>query len=123
MNESNPTPPRVLIVEDDPRLVMAISDVLSDEGYETETATNGRAAIQSLASGYSPDVIVLDLKMPLGSGFEVMNWLRWKGLHIPIVLSTQQDEIEAADVGAVAKLCKPFTLEQLLECVAAALGR
>ena len=47
MNESNPTPPRVLIVEDDPRLVMTISDVLSDEGYETRTATNGRAAIQT----------------------------------------------------------------------------
>jgi len=37
--------------------------------------------------------------------------------------STQQDEIEAAEVGAVAKLCKPFTLEELLDCVAAALGR
>ena len=69
------------------------------------------------------DMIVLDLMMPLGNGFEVVNWLQQKGIHVPIVLSTQQDEIEAADVGAVAKLCKPFTLEQLLDCVAAALGR
>jgi len=62
VNESNPRPQRVLIVEDDPRLLLAISDVLSDEGYETRTASNGRAAIRRLASGYSPDVIVLDLK-------------------------------------------------------------
>jgi len=123
MNGSSPRPPRVLVVEDDERLLMTISDVLSDQGFETRTANNGRVAIQTLASGYLPDVIVLDLMMPLASGFEVVNWLQQKGAQIPIVLSTQEDEIQPADVGAVVKLSKPFTLEQLLDGVSAALRR
>ena len=102
---------------------MTISDVLSDQGFETRTANNGRVAIQTLASGYLPDVIVLDLMMPLASGFEVVDWLQQKGAQIPIVLSTQEDEIQPADVGAVVKLSKPFTLEQLLDGVSAALRR
>ena len=121
MNQPNARRPRVLIVEDDERLVLAIQDALSDVGYETKIATGGRAAIQSLASGALPDVIVLDLMMPLGSGFEVVNWLHQKRLAIPVVLSTQEDDIEAADVGAVVKLSKPYTLEKLLDCVATAL--
>jgi len=123
MNGSSPRPPRVLVVEDDERLLMTISDVLSDQGFETRTANNGRVAIQTLASGYLPDVIVLDLMMPLASGFEVVDWLQQKGAQIPIVLSTQEDEIQPADVGAVVKLSKPFTLEQLLDGVSAALRR
>ena len=121
MNGSKPTPPRVLVVEDDARLLMAIKDVLSDEGYETRTAINGEVAIQRMLSGFVPDVIILDLMMPIATGFEVVNWLQEKGLRIPIVLSTQEDEVEATDVGAVTKLCKPFTLEQLIDCVASAL--
>ena len=123
MNGSSPRPPRVLVVEDDERLLMTISDVLSDQGFETRTANNGRVAIQTLASGYLPDVIVLDLMMPLASGFEVVDWLQQKGAQIPIVLSTQEDEIQPANVGAVVKLSKPFTLEQLLDGVSAALRR
>ena len=113
----------MLVVEDDERLVMAIRDTLSDEGYETKTAKNGHEAIETVASGFLPDAIVLDLRMPIATGFEVAAWLQQRGLDVPIVLSTQSDEVAAIDVGAVLKLSKPFTAEQLLEGVAVALQR
>jgi CheY-like chemotaxis protein len=113
--------PRVLVVEDDERLVMAMSDVLVDDGYETRTATDGRAAIQRLTAGFSPDVIVLDLEMPHVNGFEFLDWLKQNGIEVPIVLSTLLDDYEGPELGAVGKLAKPFTLEQLLDGVAAAL--
>jgi CheY-like chemotaxis protein len=113
--------PRVLVVEDDERLVMAMSDVLVDDGYETRTAADGRAAIQRLTGGFSPDVIVLDLAMPHVNGFEFLDWLKKNGIEVPILLSTLLDEYEGPELGAVGKLAKPFTLEQLLDGVAAAL--
>jgi len=112
----------VLVVEDDDRLLMAIEDVLSDEGYEIRLARNGQIAIETLLSGFVPDVILLDLMMPGSSGFEVVNWVQQKGLGLPIILCTQEDDVQAADVGAVVKLCKPFTIEQLLDAVTRALG-
>jgi two-component system response regulator ResD len=112
--------PRVLVVDDDERLMMAITQVLHDAGYETRTSYDGQLAIQRLSMGYSPDVIVLDLVMPRVNGFEVLNWLRQHDLQIPIVLATS-DDVRATDVGAVVKLAKPFTQEELLAAVANAL--
>jgi FixJ family two-component response regulator len=66
-------------------------------------------------------VIVLDLAMPMVSGFEVLNWMRQHDIQIPVVLATLEDDVRAADVGAVVKLSKPFTREQLLDAVATAL--
>jgi CheY-like chemotaxis protein len=114
---------RVLVVEDDERLVMAINDTLTDEGYETKAAKNGQEAIEAVDSGFMPDAIVLDLRMPIATGFEVAAWLQQRGIDVPIVLSTQSDEVAAIDVGAVLKLSKPFTAEQLLDGITVALKR
>jgi len=61
--------------------------------------------------------------MPFMGGDEFLSWLKQSGLKIPVVLSTNEDEVEASEVGAELKLSKPFTLEKLLEAVAAALNR
>jgi two-component system, OmpR family, response regulator len=114
---------RVLVVEDDDRLVFAIKETLTDEGYETQAAKNGRDAIAALDAGFLPDAIVLDLMMPIGTGFEVVAWLQQRGLEVPVLLSTQSDDVAAVDVGAVLKLSKPFTAEQLLEGLSRALKR
>jgi len=117
------TKPRVLVVEDDERLVVAIKDTLTDEGYETRAAKNGRHAIEVLVSGFLPDVVLLDLMMPIATGYEVVSWLQQKGMDVPIVLSTQSDEVTALEVGAALKLSKPFTAEQLLAGIALALKK
>jgi DNA-binding response OmpR family regulator len=108
---------RVLVVEDDERLLFAMTEVLEQAGYQTRTAGDGQMAIQRLSTGYTPDVIVLDVQMPFVTGLEVLAWMRQNDVRIPVVLATQEDEVKAADVGAVVKLIKPFTLEQLLEAV------
>jgi len=113
--------PRVLVVEDDERLVVAITEVLRDAGYEARTAYDGHLAIERLSMGYAPDVIVLDLVMPRVSGFEVLNWMGQHHLQIPVVLATTEDDVRPDDVGAVVKLSKPFTREELLDAVATAL--
>jgi len=77
--------------------------------------------MQRLSMGYAPDLIILDLVMPRVNGLEVLNWMRQHDLQIPIVLATSEDDVRAADVGAVVKLSKPFTDEELLAAVATAL--
>jgi two-component system, OmpR family, response regulator len=115
-------PIRVLVVDDDPRLVMAMSDVLIAEGYDTKTAQNGEVAIRQLAA-FSPDVMFLDMEMPKMDGFDVLRWLKANGMNVPVVIASNNDDVEAKAVGAVAKLPKPFDLDQLLAALAAALGK
>jgi CheY-like chemotaxis protein len=90
--------PNVLVVDDDEHLVVAITELLRDAGYETKAAYDGHLAIQRLSTAYAPDVIVLDLAMPMVSGFEVLNWMRQHGIQIPVVLATLEDDVRAADV-------------------------
>jgi DNA-binding response OmpR family regulator len=115
-------PIRVLVVDDDPRLVMAMFDVLSAEGYETKTAQNGEVAIRQLAA-FSPDVMFLDMEMPKMDGFDVLRWLKANGVTVPVVIASNNDDVEAKAVGAFSKLPKPFDLDQLLAALASALGK
>lgn len=120
MNRQRQKPQRVLIVDDDPRLVSTVDEVLNDAGYETRTAGDGHAAIQRLST-FVPDVIVLDLMMPHMTGFEVLDWLKQNDLHVPVVVATTEDDWKVPASAAIVRLTKPFTLEQLLEGVAVAL--
>jgi two-component system OmpR family response regulator len=115
-------PTRVLVVDDDPRLVMAMYDVLVAEGYDTKTARDGEMAIRQLAS-FSPHVMLLDMEMPKMDGFDVLRWLKANGVAVPVVIASNNDDVEAKALGAVAKLPKPFDLDQLLAALAAALRK
>ena len=112
---------RVLVVDDDPRLVMAMSDVLVAEGYVTKTAANGEVAIRQLAA-FSPHVMVLDMEMPKMDGFDVLRWLRANGIEVPVVIASSNDEVSPEELGAAVRLPKPFDLDQLLAALASALG-
>ena len=114
-------PIRVLVVDDDPRLVMAMADVLVAEGYDTRTAQNGELAIRQVAS-FSPDVMLLDMEMPKMDGFDVLRWLKDNGIDLRVVIATNNDDVDARSLGAVARLPKPFDLDQLLAALALALG-
>lgn len=113
----------VLVVDDDPHLVFATTEVLNDAGYKTISARDGHAAIQAI-SRHAPDLIVLDLNMPYVDGLEVLEWLKDRSLKIPtIVATTDDDRWTAAELGVVSRLPKPFTLDQLLGAVLRALAR
>ena len=114
-------PLRVLIVEDDEGLLLAVKDILEDTEYESKVVGDGHAAIQAV-SLFAPDVIVLDLILPFMSGFEFLEWLNARELRIPVVLATNDDNYKASELGATMTLSKPYTAEGLLDAIAAALG-
>jgi CheY-like chemotaxis protein len=112
------TAPRVLVVEDDGLIRESLLEVLADQGYQVTGAGNGREALTALATVPRPDVILLDLMMPVMDGRSFRDeQLRDPDLAgIPVVvLSAASDVLRvAADMGAAGVLRKPVTLGALL---------
>ncbi len=67
------TPPPVLLVEDDPDIVLALSDLLAEEGFDVRTATDGRSASAMLEAVPRPCVVLLDLNMPVMNGSDFLD--------------------------------------------------
>ncbi len=124
MTESS-SQPNVLAVDDDPKLLAFVAKRLRSEGYSVETALNGREALDK-ALVNQPDLVLLDLTMPVMDGIEVLTGLRqWYDGPI-IILSVTDDggqKVEALDLGADDYLTKPFGMEELVARVRSALRR
>ncbi len=124
----NDTPPsvRVIIVEDDAAIAEGLAMNLKLQGYETEVAGDGEAAL-ACVDETGPDLVLLDISLPKLSGIDVLERLRNAGNHVPvIVLSARQDEFDkvaALRLGADDYVTKPFALAELLARVAAVLRR
>jgi two-component system KDP operon response regulator KdpE len=116
---------RVLIVDDEPQLLRALSIDLRGRRYEVDTATTGSAAL-AVAARTQPDLVILDLGLPDFGGTEVICGLRgWTNVPI-IVLSGRTgsaDKIGALDRGADDYVTKPFSMEELHARIRAALRR
>ncbi|HOL71274.1 MAG TPA: response regulator transcription factor [Bryobacteraceae bacterium] len=117
---------RVLLVEDEPGLVMALSDLLTSEGYTVETATDGDTAAAKAAS--EPfDIIVLDVMLPGKSGFDVCRELRQQGKDVAVLMLTARtqvaDRVAGLKLGADDYLTKPFEPPELLARIEALLRR
>jgi two-component system, OmpR family, KDP operon response regulator KdpE len=116
---------RVLVVDDEPQLVRALSINLRARGWDVVTATNGREALEAAATQH-PDVVVLDLGLPDMDGTEVIAGLRgWTTVPI-VVLSARQhgeDKVEALDLGADDYVTKPFAINELMARLRAAVRR
>ena len=116
---------RLLIVEDEPQLLRALSINLRARRYDVASAADGATALRS-ASSAPPDLVILDLGLPDMDGTDVIAGLRgWTTVPI-IVLSAreaQADKVEALDAGADDYLTKPFGMDELLARVRAALRR
>ena len=118
---------KVLVVEDDLDLVRGLNVRLRANGYNVVAATDGISAI-SMARKEEPDVILLDLGLPAGDGFTVMERLRLiiPIAHIPIIILTGKDplgnEERAINAGAQAFLQKPVDNDVLLRAICKALG-
>ena len=115
----------MLIVEDEPALLRALRIDLRARGYEVLTAATGRDALDR-AARRPPDAVLLDLGLPDGDGTDVIRRLRgWSSAPV-IVLSGRagaQDKIGALDAGADDYVTKPFSMEELLARLRAALRR
>ena len=111
---------RVLVVEDDDLLREALAEVLVDDGHEVRTAANGAAALAELEE-WEPQLIVLDLMMPVMDGFAFRAEQLRRGLRVDVpvlVLSAVRDlDGAAARIDAAARLSKPFRLEEVLASV------
>jgi CheY-like chemotaxis protein len=109
----------VLIVEDDADLREMMAQLLSLEGYKAETVPNGRAALEYLENGDVPEVILLDLMMPVMDGWEFRRRQCQdpRLAEVPVVVLSALDQARAADVGGAAFLKKPLDFDRLLELV------
>ncbi len=119
-----PLAPLVLVVDDDPDLLEAVCDILEVEGYRVSRARNGREALERVAET-RPDLILLDLMMPVMDGLAFARELRVREERAPVpvvVISADGNPDHAAGVGARGFLAKPFDLEALLAMVASAAG-
>jgi two-component system response regulator MprA len=113
---------RVLVVDDDPPLRRMLERTLSAEGFRVSVAGDGGAALVA-AERSAPDVIVLDVAMPLLDGLAVCRRLRAKGLGTPILMLTARDavpdRVAGLEAGADDYLVKPFAVEELIARVRA----
>ena len=110
------TPPTVFIVEDDTDTREMLSRFLELEGYQVETASNGRQALDRLRGGITPNLILLDLMMPVMDGWqfrrEQVRDADLKTIPVIVVSAAGRERIERIDADAV--LSKPVDLEELL---------
>jgi len=117
--------PRVLVADDEPQLVRALTINLRARKYEVDSAHDGASALH-LAATRHPDVIILDLGLPDMDGLDVINGLRgWTRVPI-VVLSARHasdEKVDALDAGADDYVTKPFGMDELLARLRAAVRR
>ncbi len=116
----------ILLVEDEPAMVLGLTDALSFEGYRTLSAATGRQGVE-LARAEKPDLVILDLMLPDTNGYEVCTQLRRLSRTVPIMIlsarSQDADKIRGLDAGADDYVTKPFSVGELVARVRAVLRR
>jgi DNA-binding response OmpR family regulator len=117
---------KILIIEDDDRILMGLEDDLRFEGYEVSTAKDGAEGLTK-AKEKAYDLIILDLMLPKLNGFEVCKQLRQAGFATPILMLTaksqEADKVIGLELGADDYVTKPFSPRELLARVKALLRR
>ena len=124
---------KILIVDDEPNLVLSLELLLRQAGFEVNTATDGQAAIDALTAcgddpARLPDLILLDIIMPRKNGFEVCQLIRqrpaWRTVKIIMLTAKARaiDREKGFALGADDYITKPFSADELIERVHAALA-
>ena len=118
---------KILIADDEPTIVVSLEFLMKQKGYAVRVATNGEDALRAVGE-FAPDLILLDVMMPLLSGYDVCQKVRenpaWSGIRI-IMLSAKGRDVEVNKgmaVGADAYVTKPFSTKDLIAQVAQMLG-
>ena len=117
----------VLVVDDEPLIAMALEAMLEDAGYRAATAANGRQGLERLAEAPRPDLVLLDMMMPVMNGPAMLAAMaddpELAGIPVVVLSSLPEEAIRArAGEGVAAILLKPGTAEQVLGAIARALG-
>jgi CheY-like chemotaxis protein len=114
----------VLIVDDDASLRDTLRRMVESVGYDVHCAEDARTAIANVTDRV-PDIIITDIYMPAGDGFELLNWLRNNGIRTPVIAMSgsgsstgEYDQLSVAEhLGAAAVLDKPFRQSKLVETI------
>ncbi|MWK38315.1 response regulator [Actinomadura sp. J1-007] len=125
-NTPSAPPIRVLVVDDEDYLADLVATALRYEGFEAAVAGSGAEALRQVAR-FAPDLIVLDVMLPDGSGLETCARLRRDGCEAPVVFLTArdatEDKVKGLTVGGDDYVTKPFSLEELIARIRAVLRR
>jgi DNA-binding response OmpR family regulator len=119
---------KVLVIEDEPNIVEAISFILSRDGWDVSTHANGETAADTVRGG-TPDVLILDVMLPGRSGFEILQELRGEDAtaDLPVLMLTargqKKDRELAARLGVTRFMTKPFANSEVLEAVRELAGK
>ena len=117
---------RILLIEDEPGIVLTLTDRLAREGYAVESAADGESGLER-ASKEPFDLLLLDLMLPRMSGFDVCRELRKRGVDTPVIMLTARgqvvDKVVGLKLGADDYVTKPFEMAELLARVEAQLRR
>jgi DNA-binding response OmpR family regulator len=117
---------RILVIEDEPQMLLGLRDNLEIEGYDVQTASDGEEGLARAAS-FSPDLVILDVMLPRKNGFDVCRELRARSNTTPIVMltarSAETDKVLGLELGADDYVTKPFSITELLARVRAVLRR
>ena len=114
---------RILVVDDHEQIRASISEILLLQGYEVQTAINGKDALDKV-SGFQPDLIVTDILMPDMDGYELLmkKWTDQQIYEIPIIvvsaMISKYDIAAGKALGAKKYLTKPFKTNELIEAIA-----
>ena len=124
--EAVTAPARLLVVDDEATILELLSGSLRLAGFEVVTAASGAGAVRAAASS-RPDLVLLDVMMPDGDGFEALRRIRSGGCEVPVIFLTARDEVpdrvKGFAMGADDYITKPFSLEELLGRIRAVLKR
>jgi two-component system alkaline phosphatase synthesis response regulator PhoP len=117
---------RLLLVEDEPGLVLTLTDRLTREGYAVETSADGESALER-ATTDTFDLVLLDVMLPRLNGFDVLRDLRRRGIDTPVIMLTARgqvvDKVVGLKLGADDYVTKPFEMAELLARIEAKLRR
>ncbi|HSR17431.1 MAG TPA: response regulator, partial [Ignavibacteriaceae bacterium] len=117
---------KILIVEDDPGILLGLQELLKSEFYDISTSSNGKEGY-SKALTENPDLILLDVNLPELNGFDVCRKLRGKNFYNPIIMLTsrseQMDKVLGLEIGADDYVVKPFDTREILARIRSQLRR
>ena len=104
----------ILVVDDDAAICMLVAELIRDDGHVAVTAEHGADALSQLDAGLVPELIILDMRMPVMDGWKFARALGERGLQIPVLVMTAAQSARrwAEEIRAAGYLAKPFDIDE-----------